>query len=48
VPKEVSIRDIYVGIIPFVLLQLVMVGACLLFPQIVLWLPRQMYGSAGG
>jgi TRAP-type mannitol/chloroaromatic compound transport system permease large subunit len=34
-------------VIPFVLLQLLMVAACLLFPQIILWLPQQMYGSAG-
>jgi TRAP-type mannitol/chloroaromatic compound transport system permease large subunit len=47
VPKGVSIGDIYRGIIPFVLLQLVMVAACLIFPDIVLWLPRQMYGGGG-
>ncbi|HEY0857236.1 MAG TPA: TRAP transporter large permease subunit [Albitalea sp.] len=47
VPKGVSIGDIYIGVLPFVLLQLLMVAACLLFPQIVLWLPQQMYGSAG-
>ena len=47
VPKGVTIKDIYVGVIPFVLLQLMMVAACLLFPQIILWLPQQMYGSGG-
>ena len=47
VPKGVTIRDIYVGIIPFVLLQLAMVGMCVLFPQIITWLPQQMYGSGG-
>ena len=47
VPKGVTIRDIYIGIIPFVLLQLTMVGLCLLFPQLILWLPQQMYGSGG-
>lgn len=47
VPKGVTIRDIYVGIMPFVLLQLAMVGLCLLFPQLILWLPQQMYGSGG-
>lgn len=47
VPKGVTIRDIYVGIIPFVLLQLAMVGLCLLFPQLILWLPQQMYGTGG-
>ncbi len=45
VPKSVTIRDIYVGIIPFVLLQLAMVGLCFLFPQLILWLPLQMYGG---
>jgi tripartite ATP-independent transporter DctM subunit len=45
VPKGVTIRDIYVGVIPFVTLQLLMVAACLLFPQIILWLPNQMYGG---
>ena len=47
VPKGVTIRDIYIGIIPFVLLQLAMVGLCLLFPQLILWLPQQMYGTGG-
>jgi tripartite ATP-independent transporter DctM subunit len=45
VPKGVTIRDIYIGVIPFVTLQLLMVAACLLFPQIILWLPQQMYGG---
>jgi tripartite ATP-independent transporter DctM subunit len=50
VPKGVTIGDIYVGVIPFVLLQVLMVAACLLFPGLVLWLPKQMYGAgaAGG
>jgi TRAP-type mannitol/chloroaromatic compound transport system permease large subunit len=47
VPKGVTIKDIYVGVIPFVLLQLAMVGLCLWFPQIILWLPKSMYGSGG-
>lgn len=47
VPKGVTIRDIYVGIIPFVLLQVTMVALCLLFPKLILWLPQQMYSSGG-
>ncbi len=47
VPKSVTIRDIYLGVMPFVLLQMAMVGLCLLFPQLILWLPQQMYGSGG-
>jgi len=45
VPKGVTIQDIYVGVIPFVLMQMAMVIMCLMFPQIVLWLPQQMYGG---
>ena len=48
VPKGVTIKDIYVGVIPFVLLQIAMVAACILFPQIITWLPKQMYGTPGG
>ena len=47
VPKSVTIRDIYLGVMPFVLLQMAMVTLCLLFPQLILWLPQQMYGSGG-
>ncbi len=39
-PPEVNIRDIYKGIIPFVLVQLLGLGAVIAFPQIALWLPR--------
>lgn len=45
VPKGVTIRDIYIGIIPFVALQLAMVALCFAFPKLILWLPRQMYGG---
>ena len=45
VPKGVTIKDIYVGVIPFVLLQIAMVAACIIFPEIITWLPKQMYGT---
>ncbi len=45
VPKEVTIGDIYTGIIPFVLLQLLMVVICFTYPDLILWLPKQMYGG---
>ena len=41
-PREVTIIDIYKGVIPFVLLQLLAVLLVFTFPQIVLWLPGQM------
>ena len=45
VPKNVTIRDIYVGIIPFVLLQMLMVALCFMVPALITWLPQQMYGG---
>ncbi len=42
-PKEVSLRDIYVSIIPFVGVMLLALTLVMVFPQIALWLPNQFY-----
>ena len=39
-PKSVKIQEIYRGIIPFVLLQLIGLSLVIAFPDIALWLPR--------
>ena len=39
-PPEVKIAEIYRGIIPFVLLQLIGLALVITFPDIALWLPR--------
>lgn len=44
VPQGVTLGHIYRGIIPFVLLMLVGLTICVLFPQIILWLPSMMIG----
>jgi TRAP-type mannitol/chloroaromatic compound transport system permease large subunit len=41
-PKEVRIEQIYLGIVPFVLLQLTGLALVILFPEIALWLPRAL------
>ena len=38
-PPEVTIEDIYKGIVPFVVLMIIGLVICTLFPQTVLWLP---------
>lgn len=43
VPPEVTMLDIYKGIVPFVIVQLVALVLCMVFPDIVLYLPRR-YG----
>lgn len=45
VPPGVTIQDICVAILPSVILQLPMVALCLVLPQLITLLPRQMYGS---
>ena len=44
-PKGVTIQDIYVGVVPFVLLQMAMVALCFAFPALITWLPQLMYGG---
>ena len=41
-PPSVTIIDIYKGVIPFVLLQMLAVIMVFIFPQLVLWLPDRM------
>lgn len=45
-PQSVTTRDIYRGAVPFVILQVVMVGVMLLFPQVVLHEDRPFAGGA--
>ncbi len=42
-PPEVKITDIYKGVIPFISLQLTGLALCIIFPQIILWLPGLLY-----
>jgi tripartite ATP-independent transporter DctM subunit len=42
-PPEVSTMDIYKGIIPFVIIQIIGLFIICLFPETVTWLPRVLY-----
>ena len=44
-PKDVTLIDIYRSIIPFVIMMVIGLGLVILFPQIALWLPNQVYGA---
>ena len=44
-PPEVTTRHIYVGIIPFVLIQLAMLVVLWFVPGLATWLPHKLYGS---
>ncbi|WP_296222219.1 TRAP transporter large permease [Pseudomonas sp. UBA2684] len=42
-PPEVTLRDIYVSVTPFVLIMILALVLVMLFPQIALWLPEWHY-----
>src|SRR6202167_3495438 len=44
-PPEVTTRHIYLGVIPFVLIQLAMLFALWFVPALATWLPHRLYGS---
>jgi len=43
-PPSVTIYDLYLAVIPFILLQMLGLALILYFPQIALWLPNLIYG----
>lgn len=45
VPKGINMADIYRSIIPFVALQALGLALCIIFPNIILWLPAKMKGG---
>jgi len=43
-PVDVSMADIYRSVAPFILVNLVVLVLCMIFPQIILWLPNLVMG----
>ena len=44
-PPEITLRDIYSSILPFVLVMVVALATIMAFPEIALWLPGVVYGN---
>jgi len=44
-PSDFSLRDIYLSIIPFVILMFICLVLIMIFPQIALWLPELVRGE---
>lgn len=42
-PPEITLRDIYGSILPFVLVMVLALSLVMIFPQIALWLPETIY-----
>lgn len=43
-PPEITLRTMFRGVVPFIVLQLITLAIVAAFPQIVLWLPSQLLG----
>ena len=43
-PPEITVRHIYRGVVPFIVLQLIGVALIFFWPEIVTWLPQYAYG----
>jgi TRAP-type mannitol/chloroaromatic compound transport system permease large subunit len=45
-PPHISMATIFRAAVPFLLLQAVGVAICIMFPSIVIWLPKVVYGGS--
>jgi TRAP-type mannitol/chloroaromatic compound transport system permease large subunit len=43
-PPQVTLGQIFVGVLPFMAIQLLAIVLLYIFPQIGLWLPAKLYG----
>ncbi len=44
-PPEIGLRDIYSSIVPFVMVMVLALATVMVFPEIAMWLPDQIYGK---
>jgi TRAP-type mannitol/chloroaromatic compound transport system permease large subunit len=44
-PPEMTMGMIYRGVIPFICLQWTGLFVCIFFPELILWLPRALFGD---
>jgi TRAP-type mannitol/chloroaromatic compound transport system permease large subunit len=44
-PSSVPTSTMYRGVVPFILIQVLMLVIAYLFPQLITWLPEQLYGG---
>ncbi|SLN22831.1 Sialic acid TRAP transporter permease protein SiaT [Roseovarius litorisediminis] len=44
-PADIPMSDIFKSALPFLFLQIVGLSLCMLFPQVITWLPRLVYGG---
>lgn len=43
-PKEIPMSEIFLSALPFLALQILGLALCMIFPELITWLPNQVYG----
>ena len=43
-PPEITLRDMYRGVVPFIVLELIALGLVIAYPGLALWLPAKVLG----
>ncbi len=43
-PPEITLGDMYRGVIPFIVIELIVLGLVYFFPALALWLPELVFG----
>ena len=43
-PPEITLKDMYRGVIPFIGLEIIAIGLVMVFPALAIWLPDQLLG----
>ena len=43
-PPEITLRHMFSGVVPFIVLQIICLAIVAMFPDLVLWLPDQLLG----
>jgi TRAP-type mannitol/chloroaromatic compound transport system permease large subunit len=44
-PAEITTGQIYRGVMPFIIIQLIALGMLAMWPELATWLPEVVYGS---
>jgi tripartite ATP-independent transporter DctM subunit len=44
-PEQVKTTDIYRGIIPYIIIQILVLGLVIAFPELATWLPEKVFGN---
>jgi TRAP-type mannitol/chloroaromatic compound transport system permease large subunit len=44
-PPSITLKQMYIGVVPFIVCQLITLAIVVTFPDVAVWLPKWMYGN---